>query len=202
MLKKFGIALFAVLLVSFVVAPCGAAELVQNGGFETGNFSNWTTTLASSGSLVGVSSASGVPSVQVHAGTYAAYFGATGTQDDSISQTLATVAGQSYTFSFWLDHPFGRSTNDFSAFWDGGAPVLSLTNSLLFPYTQYSFTETALTSSTVIRFSGLENPAYFYLDDVSVQGPQSVPEPISLFLFGAGLMGMTVIGRKTRKQEA
>ena len=102
MSKKFGIALFAVLLVSFVVAPCGAAELVQNGGFETGNFNVWTVTPASSGSLLAVNGSLRYP----HTGTYAASFGAVGTQDDSISQTLATVAGQSYTFSFWLAHPY------------------------------------------------------------------------------------------------
>jgi hypothetical protein len=208
MLKKIGIVLFAVLLVSFVIAPCGAAELVQNGGFETGDFSSWTTALASSGSDLAVGSLSSSPSVTPHTGTYAASFGAFGTQDDSISQTLATVAGQSYTFSFWLDHPFGRSTNDFSASWGGtsligGAiPALPLTDSRLFPYTQYTFTEIAGPSPTVITFSGLEVPEYFYLDDVSVTGPQAVPEPLSLFLFGAGLVGMTVIKRKDRKEEA
>ena len=35
MLKKIGIALFAVLLVSFVVAPCGA-QLVTKGGLKPG----------------------------------------------------------------------------------------------------------------------------------------------------------------------
>jgi hypothetical protein len=195
MLKRFQVTLFTLLFVLALSAHCGAAELVTNGGFETGSFSNWTVTPAAQGSVLVIDTST------PHAGAYDAAFGATRSQDDSISQTLATVPGQSYTFSFWLAHPTGRSTNDFSASWNGN-PVLSLTNSLLFPYTQYSFTETAGAGATIISFSGLENPAYFYLDDVSVQGPQSVPEPISLFLFGAGLMGMTVIGRKTRKQEA
>ena len=118
MSKKFGIALFVVLLVSFVVAPCGAAELVQNGGFETGNFSSWTVTPASVGSLIAVNT------VDPHTGSYAAAFGAVSTQDDTIAQTLATVAGQSYSISFWLAHPYNTTANDFHVFW-GGSQIVS-----------------------------------------------------------------------------
>ena len=114
MLKRFQVTLFAICFVLALSAPCGAAELVQNGGFETSTFSSWTATPASSGSIFGVST------TNPHTGIYAAYFGATGTQDDSISQTLATVAGQSYTFSFWLAHPYANSTpNDFTVSWNG-----------------------------------------------------------------------------------
>ena len=75
MLKRLGIVLFAVLLVSFVVAPCGAAQLVQDGGFEgppLGTFtgSPWTVTPSLLFSNIAVNTA------DPHTGTYAASFGA------------------------------------------------------------------------------------------------------------------------------
>ena len=65
--------------------------------------------------------------------------------DGTLSQTIATTAGQTYTLSFWLQNE-GSSPNDFSAIWNGQT-LLSLTNAAQSGYTEYTYTVTA-TSST------------------------------------------------------
>ena len=53
-----------------------------------------------------------------------------------------------------------------------------------------------------VNFSDLSFAKGQTFVDISVTGPvPTVPEPVSLFLFGAGLVGMAVIGRKNRKEE-
>jgi hypothetical protein len=193
MLKRLGIALFAVLLVSFLVAPCGA-QLVTNGGFEDGNFSGWTQT--GNTGFTSVSNAA----AYVHSGSYGAQLGPVGS-DGFLSQSLVTVPGVTYNVTFWLKNVSG-TPNDFSAMW-GSDILLSLTDiAASASFTEYSFNPVATASTTILEFGFRNDPGYLALDDVSVTGPvPTVPEPMSLFLFGAGLVGMTVIGRKNRKEE-
>ena len=49
--------------------------------------------------------------------------------------------------------------------------LLSLVNQSAFGYTLYSYTVTAASASTVLAFFGRENPAFYDLDNVTVQGP-------------------------------
>jgi len=160
-----------------------ASNLVMNPGFETGDLTDWTFTAAASGSdfFVGAEGA--------HSGTYAAWFGAvTPPYVDTISQVLPTVSGDTYTFSFWLQHTPGVDENTFQAYW-GGTTVYSVLDIGTFAYTQFTFTEVA-SGPTTIAFAGYEVPSWFQLDDVSVT-PSAVPEPTALTLAGiAGLAGL------------
>jgi hypothetical protein len=85
-----------------------ADNLLQNPGFETGDFTNWTVGgAASSSSGVGIA---GTPipayfsgTVIVHSGTYAAFAAVnTDGQNLTLSQTVAVVPGNTYDIGFWM----------------------------------------------------------------------------------------------------
>ena len=183
----------------FLWNATSSANLVVNGGFETGDFSGWTTIPASTGSLFGVWD------ISPHSGTYDANFGGiTSGAYDGISQTLSTVAGTSYNVSFWLMND-NTPPSSFQAYW-GGNQILTIDQANPFSYTQYTFTETATSNSTALLFQGYQVPGYFYLDDVSVTPTTSaVPEPSTLAMAGvAGLAGLaySLLRRRLRGAEA
>ena len=64
-----------------------SANSIVNGDFETGDFTGWTVTPAASGSNIFVDHGPGPDT------TFGAFFGATGTSSDTISQTFATTSG-------------------------------------------------------------------------------------------------------------
>jgi hypothetical protein len=177
-----------------------ASNLVKNGGFETGDFSNWTMSGNTSYSFV-LDSGWNPP----HSGTYAGYFGPELTSA-TLSQTLNTVAGHSYTVDFWLTNiiaPAGAPPNGnaFTAAFGGSQPQVSLQNVGLFDWTEYSFTTVATSSSTALTFSFLNNPGYFGLDDVQVTDPMSPtpPPPTLLATLAGGLIGGLRILRARRR---
>lgn len=172
-----GVGLAAMLLAAPTMVQ---ANEIVNGGFETGDFTGWTTVLAGDGTYLQVNGAGNDSS------TYSAWFGAMGLQDDSLYQTFATVPGDVYTVDFFLTHDWHGlpDPNHFAVYWDG-TPIFSWTDVGSFDYTEFTSLQTATGSSTTLMFSGRENPTYYRLDDVSVS---SVPEPASLTLLLSGLV--------------
>ena len=167
------------LFFMFSIVPLHAGNIVTNPGFETGDLTGWLFTPAGSGSLLIVGTEDGT-----HSGNYEADFGGvTSGSYDTISQVLATIPGQTYTFSFWLASDDGDD-NGQQALWDGSL-VLNLVN-FGQSYTLYSFTETATSSSTSIAFAGYNPPAWNGLDDVSVDASTATPEPATMILLGVG----------------
>jgi parallel beta-helix repeat protein len=153
-------------------APPG--ELVANGTFETSTFAGW----AESGNVGPLNGDPNQPQLWItqaaHTGNNAAAFGAIGS-DGTISQTLTTVVGQTYTLDFWLANLSG-GPNDFTAK-IGGVTELQLVNAAAQPYTEYSYTYTATSTSTTLEFDAMQQPAQWDLDDVSVAPTGSVTPP-------------------------
>jgi hypothetical protein len=190
-------------LLGLMIPVLGQANLVTNGSFDANSPASqtapagWTLTLAASGADFFVGSGPGFGALSA---PNSANFGSTGNFDDVLSQTLATQVGQTYTVDFWLAHDDSDSGNDFSASF-GGTTLLSLVNTNSFGYTEYTFNATATGSSTVLSFAGRENPAWYDLDNVSVNGT-ATPEPSSYFLvLMIGLAGMFVVARRRQAQQ-
>jgi hypothetical protein len=170
-----------------VMNSAEAANLVSNGGFETGDFSGWTR----SGNL----GATFVSSNAVNSGTYSGQLGPVRSLG-FLSQSLATVVGQAYTLSFFLNSD-GGLPNVFQAIVNG-VTVFNQSNIAAQPFTRYSYNFLATSSSTDLTFGFQNNPSYVYLDDVIVSGASTaVPTPALL----PGLVGLGVAALRKRKGE-
>jgi len=140
-------------------------QLVQNDGFETGDFSFWT--------LSGTASDTGKANIYVnsastyaHSGQYGAKLGPAGSLG-CLSQALPTTVGQLYLLSLWLDSPDGQTPNEFSVAWNG-ITLFDQTNIGAIGWTNLQFSVSATTTNTVLQFGFRDDPSYLGLDDVSV----------------------------------
>jgi hypothetical protein len=163
-------------------------QLVQNGGFETGDFTGWTLvgdTIKASVIYDAVEDATNFP-LAVHAGTCGACLG-----DDklaTLSQSLATVPGQSYLLSLWLDNPTNSPGQEFLVNWNTSEAatntIYSISSPPAFGWTNLQFVLLAAGSGTVLEFGAQNDPPnYFGLDDVSVT---PIPPPVFQSAASAG----------------
>lgn len=175
---------FTAAVMMAITAPASAG-LIQNGGFETGNFTDWTQS--------GDTSSTSVTNDTPHTGTFSALAGPPSL--GYLSQTITTEIGAEYTLSFWLKN--GDDTrpldSQFLAF-AGSTKLVELDNSAKFGWTYYSSNFNATSITTTIKF-GFMNQDYFGLDDVDVvKVVSAVPEPSTLAMTGvtaaAGLLAM------------
>jgi hypothetical protein len=177
--------------MAFVLAFPAKADLVANGGFETGDLTGWTHS--------GNTSLGSVVLSPVHSGAHAYSDGAVGSLG-FISQDLTTTPGGSYTLDFWLSNPGGAGT-EFQVFWNGGQ-IEDFVNSAAFDWTEYTYTGlTAATGATTLQFGFRQDPSFWGFDDVSVQANEVPEVPDSTFtasLLGLGLLGLAALRRKLR----
>jgi hypothetical protein len=192
------------LAMALLAAPATAQNIVQNGSFSTGNFSGWTTHNCTIGCGFGswtVGAAPTNPGTTPPTGSKAAETGCnTADCNDPVngatfSQTLATVAGQTYTMSFYYDAGgAGLGTTELEVMWNG-APVTggTIVNAPASTWSQRTFTVTAAGTSTLLEFTGQQDPAVLYLTGISVTpNAPATPIPSTLPLFITGLAGLAL----------
>jgi hypothetical protein len=143
---------------------------VFNGGFEEGDFTNWTVNATGFAAVVGSNSAFYRP--YVHSGTYGAYLSQPG-QLGYLSQSATTLPGQPSLISFWLNNPNGGTPNEFQVWWNG-TELFDQTNLPAFGWTNIQLVAWAASTQTVLEFGFRQEVAAFGLDDIGVM---AVPAP-------------------------
>jgi hypothetical protein len=190
-----------VLCVAFRASAIPITNIVNNGGFETGDFTGWTQS-NTPGTGVGI--------FAPHSGTYAAFFGNSGSLT-YLSQDLSTVAGTNYELSFFLQHGGGGSGpafadgeaifNQLQVFWNGYL-IYDQTNLGAFPYTEFTFNLLATDPTTELKFGFRNDTSIFDIDDIAVGLPAgtAVPEVFSTLWLALPLLLMFgFAGRAGRK---
>jgi hypothetical protein len=170
------------------------ADIVFNGGFETGDFTGW---ILSGNPIPGT-----VDTMNPHSGQFAADLTAL-SSPSFIEQVLATTPGAMYDLTYFLavSEPFLAASEPFISGATveflaqvNGVTIFDESNIAPQPYTRYSFPFIAAGTSTDLKFGFRNDPGAFFLDDISVN---SVPEPSSVWL-GLLVTAFAIIAMRRR----
>ena len=155
-------------------------SVLQNGDFESGDFSGWTLVgnTISGGNIYNAVEDASSGFDTVHSGTYGAFLG--DTKLASLSQNIATVPGAYYLISLWLDNPAVGSGQQFALNWqtNGAASetLFRVSTPPSFAWTNLQFIVQASGTNSTLQIQAENDSNYFGVDDVSV-----TPLPLPAF---------------------
>ena len=173
-----------ILTLTLCAGPALAqANIVVNGGFESG-LASWTTaSFFAQGFDYGIDSTA-------HSGTSAFFGGAIG-ELGFLRQTVATQAGVRYDVDFWLASD-GFLPNQFQVAVNG-VPLLNLDDIVVQPYSAGHASFVATSGSSALQFGFRNDSGLLHLDDVRVA---AIPEPAINLLMAAGLGALALLRRR------
>ena len=186
------------LMVGYITtsASPAAAQSINNGGFETGDFSGWT--LSGTINYTAVDAAGTLGKYTPQSGSYFAGLGPTST--GNLSQTFTdTNLGQNLTISFYLAsqdvNGNGVIPNDFQISFNGTL-LQDLQNISTQGYNLYSYNvaSSSSSSSNTLTFSYYNSPSYFALDSVSVTPSGSAGNAVASPAPSTGIMALILLG--------
>jgi hypothetical protein len=197
------------ILGATMIISANAANLVTNGGFETGDFTGWTHSTGSVDPWQIDTSSSGNGAFHTpNSGTVFVSTGCVGAQcigSDTVTATaylyedLPTVVGDTYAVDFFFASGGEPGQELLATF--GGTTVEDLVNlpQQAPTYTEYTQNVVATSTTTRLEFQGRQDPSWDALDDISVTDTSvaATPEPTTALTgLGACLFGLALLRRK------